>query len=264
MFLKLLKHESHATARALMPLMGGLLLVALLARGSIWLTQNAKSNATNIISVLLIAMFVLGCIAIVVTTMILMMNRFKKSVFSDEGYLTHTLPVNTSSILLCHLLLSFAGILLSFVTVYAGIRLVTLNVGAADDFSSFSTNLFSQMGIEKITVMLQFFGLMAMSILTTILMLFAAISIGHSFATGKTGKSVLFFFILYFVQQMLTSIVMVAVTAMQFATTGEMQNPTFNTFSAFWFWFSTGAYLFFGLIYYFLTWFMTKKHLNLS
>lgn len=265
MFLKMLKHESRATARSMLPLVAGLLVMAILARGAIWLKQNVASQASNnaigttLLGLFLIAFF-LGCIAIVVATTILMMGRFAKSVYSDAGYLTNTLPVNTSTILLCHLLLSFLGIVISFVTVYVGFWIVTAGSKIGSFFNSIGS-AFGERGIDKTSALFQLLATGVMSILNTILMFFAGISIGHSFSGGKTGKSVLFVFILYFVQQMISSLLMVAVMLI---STGGLKSYSSNLEFSTAVWFSMIQYLFFGSVYYFLTWFMTKKHLNLS
>ncbi|MBO4418912.1 MAG: hypothetical protein J5789_03705, partial [Oscillospiraceae bacterium] len=266
MFLKLVKHESHAATRAMLPLLGGLLVMALLARGSIWMTDSVDSTVTSIIGVFLIGAFFLACGAMVVTTMILMMVRFKKSVHSDEGYLTHTLPVGVNSILLSHLLVSFVAVLLSFAAVYLSIRIATLGVDSIKSIGLSIKNIFKGAGIETSVMLIRICCIGAMGILVTILMIAAAISIGHSFPTGKTGKSVLFFFVLYFAQQLIVSIAMVAVFTAKYAVTGStatLFGTTTESISSTMLWFSAGQYILFGTVYYLLTWFMTKKHLNL-
>ena len=266
MFLKLVKHESHAAARAMLPLLLGLLAMSLLARGSIWLVDTVDSPVTNVIAVFLIGTFFLSCAAMVVTTMILMMVRFAKSVHSDEGYLTHTLPVNVSTILLSHLLVSFVAVLLSFGAVYLGVRIATLGVNSYKAMGLNLSAILNQVGIDTGSMLLRLGCILGMGILVTILMISAAISIGHSFATGKTGKSVLFFFVLYFAQQLISSVVMVAVIAAEYSTTASlaMEMDAVNTIPSTMLWFSMAQLTFFGGVYYFLTWFMTKKHLNLA
>ena len=47
MFLKLFKHESHAAIRSMLPLLGGLLAMAGLARGSVWLMDVTNASAVE-------------------------------------------------------------------------------------------------------------------------------------------------------------------------------------------------------------------------
>ena len=267
MFLKLVKHEAHAAARAMLTLVCGLLAMAVLARGSIWMMEAVDTSVTNIIGVFLVGIFYLGCFAMVVTTMILMMVRFSKSVHGDEGYLTHTLPVGVHSILLSRLLICFLAVLVSFAAVYAGIQIATLGVDSVETLGVSLKSALNAAGVDTSAMLLKIFLMGGLSILSMILMLYAAISIGHSFANGKTGKSVLFFFILYFAQQVISSIVMVAVLAAEYKSTGSTNGIMATTdtgLTSTMFWFSVGQAAFFGGVYYFLTWITTKKRLNLA
>ena len=260
MFLKLVKHETHAAARAMVPLLCGLLAMALLARGSVWMVDTVDSPITSVIGVFLIAAFFLGCVAMVVTTMILMMARFAKSIHGDEGYLTNTLPVGINAILLSRLVVCFLTVLVSFAAVYAGIRIAMFGKG---DFIISVKRALQESGIETKYMLLKLFCVSALSLLSTILMMYAAISIGHSFATGKVAKSVLFFFLLYIASQIITSVAMVTVLVSKYGTNGLFSMDT-NGFPSFMFWFVAAQNICFGSVYYFLTWFTTKKRLNLA
>jgi hypothetical protein len=263
MFLKLVKHESHAAARAMVPLLGGLLAMAILARGSIWMMESVESPVTSMLGVFLVSIFFLACGAMVVTTTILMMVRFAKSVHGDEGYLTHTLPVSVSTILLSRLLVSFLAVLLSFGAVYAGVRIATLGVDSIESLGVSFRVIIENSGIETKSILLKLCCVGVLSILSMILMIYAAISIGHSFPTGKTGKSVLFFFVLYIAAQIITSIALVGVLTAEYGFDGLRTIET-NDFPSSLFWFTVGQSVLFGSVYYFLTWITTKKRLNLA
>lgn len=252
MFLKLVKHELRAAVRALFPLLCGLLVMALLTQGSFLLRGSTGSSTNNLITALMIFMFILSCIAMVVTTMILMMVRFKRSVHGDEGYLTHTLPVGVHSILLSRLLISFLAMAVSYAAVYIGVRIAFYQVKLVDAIIDLSIALIA-IGVEE-GLLLQGFALLAVSFLNMILMIFAAISIGHSFATGKVLKSVLFWFALYALQVVVTTMITFVIYDDQ-ALTSLSGNE---------FWFSAGLDVVFCIIYYFLTWYMTKNRLNLE
>ena len=68
MFLKLLKHELYAAGRSLLPVFAGLLLMAGLARGSVWMMERLDTKLSNILGWLIIGLFVLFCVAVVVST----------------------------------------------------------------------------------------------------------------------------------------------------------------------------------------------------
>ena len=255
MFLKLFKHESHAAIRSMLPLLGGLLAMAGLARGSVWLMDVTDASAVEIIGGLFISLFFLSCVVAVVATMILMMVRFKKAVYSDEGYLTHTLPIGLNTILLSHLLISFLAVLASFAAVYLGVRIATFGVHSAESFGGLVNKLLNALDIDGNELLFQLAILGFLWILSWILILWAAIAIGHSFDNGKTGKSVLFFFVLYIAGQIVSSILL--------TTLPDNIETVSNAFSAI-FWYVAGQYFISIAVNYFLTWYMTKKRLNLA
>ena len=189
MFLKLLKHELRASGRALLPLFGGLILMALLARGSIWLLSTSQNSVTGVLSGSLIVLFILGCFGVVIVTAVLMMVRFARSVHGDEGYLTNTLPVSEHAILLSRVLISFFAIAAACGVVYLGYRICTYRVKSFSDLVNSLQELFLQAEVDVRATLWKALASGALSLLTLILQIFAAISIGHSFNTGKTGKS---------------------------------------------------------------------------
>ncbi len=118
MFAKLLKHEWRSTREMLgilclislgASLLGGLTMCYLFYVSS---HDGGGSEALKILSVLfmiaaMIALAVVGAAAVVVY-----MGRFYKSRFTDEGYLTFTLPVNTHQNLLASLVNTAVGMVL--------------------------------------------------------------------------------------------------------------------------------------------------------
>ena len=268
MFLKLVKHELHAASRLLLPLWGALIAMAVLARGSVWMIETVDSPVTTILGVLMEFLFFLACFGVVVATMILMMVRFARTVHGDEAYLTHTLPVGTHSILLSRLLVTFLAVVCSIGMVVVGILLSTAGIDVFREIWQEIQLAFRAGGMEAEMTLLRICGLGILSILNSILMIYAAISIGHSFSTGKTGKSVLFYFILYFCTQVISTIALVVLMTVRYVSGSDASildtMSGMRTLSSDMIWFSVLQSLCFGSIFYFLTWLMTKKHLNLS
>lgn len=261
MFLKLVKHELHETYRLLLPLFAGLLVMAGLARGSNWIMSESNIAALKILGVMLIGIFVLSCVATVVLTVVLMMVRFARSVHGDEGYLTHTLPVGTHAILLSRLLVSLLAVLSSYAAVYLGYRIFVCGSRIVSEIGSAFRLTMQELELDTTSTLLQFGLMLLVGSLTQILQIFAAISIGHSFNTGKTGKSVLFYFVLSVGSSLVTNLLSLVVMGSQFLTQ-DVENLGQLTDLAFFF--SLGAELILSGVYYFLTWFMTRKRLNLA
>lgn len=139
MFAKCLKHEMKATARVLLPLLicmvavsiaatlslGGLLSLESAYMGGITdsgeIEMAPSQNGGTLYSILdalttllVIAFFVVLIIA-VVSVFVLMVRRFYTSFFTDEGYLTFTLPVTVD----CHILTKAVSMIIWNVASYA-------------------------------------------------------------------------------------------------------------------------------------------------
>ena len=108
MFSKLLKHEFRSTGRSLSLFSIGVLLagvfgffISLLA-----CTNKAIRNSDlfNIITVPIIGLVVVSLVAYIFASITILYKQFYKSKFTDEGYLTFTLPVSTHQILLSSIL----------------------------------------------------------------------------------------------------------------------------------------------------------------
>ncbi len=114
MLKKLLKHEYRATYKLFLSIYAGLLLITLVTLGISKLDLFSQLPFSTLKTLFLIAM-VLGCIALPIGSVIYIMYRFYKNLFSDEGYLTFTLPVTRMQIILSKFITGctwFAGSLL--------------------------------------------------------------------------------------------------------------------------------------------------------
>lgn len=87
---KMIKHELAATGRILLPLQGILLIISVIG----WLLLNLKVFDEHVeIGITMFMFYILFIFAIAVATQIYLAVRFYKNLFTDEGYLSFTLPV---------------------------------------------------------------------------------------------------------------------------------------------------------------------------
>ena len=137
MFAKLLKHEWRSTREmlgilCLISLLGGLTMCYLFYVSS---HDGGGSEALKILSVLfmiaaMIALAVVGAAAVLVY-----MGRFYKSRFTDEGYLTFTLPVNTHQNLLASLVNTAIGmVLITLVICACGVLWLAIAFAGVEGF----------------------------------------------------------------------------------------------------------------------------------
>ena len=110
MLAKLLKYEMKAPARTLVPLYIGTLVVALVCALmlSVFMRDNGAymylvaamyGEAGGILATLGYLLFFALCVAITVLTIMIIIQRFNKSLVGDEGYLMFTLPVTHTQLL---------------------------------------------------------------------------------------------------------------------------------------------------------------------
>ncbi len=107
MLKKLLKYDWKSVSLLLLILHGILLVYTLIGRLGIAFgistpADTLVSSVTTVYGIaagLYILVYVLFIFAIVVATYVYLAIRFQKNLFSDEGYLTHTLPVSPAKLI---------------------------------------------------------------------------------------------------------------------------------------------------------------------
>ena len=126
MFTKLLKHEWRATRGMLGTLCLVCLGASLLGGGTMRYlilasSQDAEHNAIVALNVLAMVAAMIVVAVAGVAGLFLYIGRFYKSRFTDEGYLTFTLPVNTHQNLLSSMINSAIGMVIVFFVICAAL-----------------------------------------------------------------------------------------------------------------------------------------------
>ena len=100
MFGKLIKNEFVNRAKSMIALFAGLLIGSIVVFLMNILADSIDSNFINILSGVTVFVFIIGFFVSGACIFILPLDDFRKRFFKDQGYLTHTLPVKTSHLLL--------------------------------------------------------------------------------------------------------------------------------------------------------------------
>ena len=265
---KLMKYELRATGRMMLPLFLLTLLLGVFTRMSTAVVQHTHTNITESLNMLLIFAFVLALVGTAVFSVVLMVVRFRNNLMTDEGYLMFTLPVSVHQLLWAKLLVSMLWFVAVFCVDALAILLAIYENGMFAGLPEFVRNVFDSMNryyaVNGLLYMLELLGVMIVSMVTACLMFYAPISIGNSFATHKTLLSVVF----YFVIQTVLQIVSVFGFAFSARTVNDVIMPSLAsspTRAAHLLFLSVLGYsLIIGAILYALTWFMLRKRLNLQ
>ena len=139
---------------------------------------------------------------ILINNLIKMWVTFKQNLYGDESYLTHTLPVEKTTLYL-------AKIITTFITLFTSVLVIGLSLFIA---------YYSKENIELIKTLLTpvanaynstIIGMLAMLLFILFLEFanllqsgFTGIILGHKMNSAKTGYSILFGFIAYMVTQL--------------------------------------------------------------
>lgn len=138
MFTKLLKHDIKSCAPLLGILSACLVGAAILAGLDIrFILSNTTSPETlNVPGYIFIAFAYLGFIAYLIACFFVPLSRFYKSRFTDEGYLTFTLPVKTSQIFLSSALNMMFWQIVEILVIAVSISILLLIAVPATEFEA--------------------------------------------------------------------------------------------------------------------------------
>lgn len=117
MFGKILKNEIRHSARY------NLVIYAVALAASFVMGLSLVTNSTGIGVVSCFALYVIGIITVVVT-LVSVIKNFYDTLFSRQGYLTLTLPVKGSTLLLSKVIVSFLWIIVGFLVMAATLVLI--------------------------------------------------------------------------------------------------------------------------------------------
>ena len=150
---KLIKYEFKACGRVFFPIYIGILVLAaangLFNNYNIFQFENGGfsfsiGSIQNILILVLFALFV----ALFVLTIVLTIQRFKKNLLEDEGYLMFTLPVSSTNLILSKYLVALIFIVLSTIVAvlsFIFIGLLSGNVSFSDIMSIIRLEIFERL-----------------------------------------------------------------------------------------------------------------------
>ncbi len=190
---KLLKYEIPAMGRKILPLYAAWAVTALI----LGLSTQAAESKSEFMVVISALLYTAIATAILVMTVILIIQRYSNSLLGDEAYFNHVLPVSASAHignkLISATLWVFVTILVAIVTAL----LIALGaiIVSTDKFSfselmqglSESEFIFPKhFGLVTIEILILLVG----SVVKTVMQIYAAITIGHQVSNHTTLASI--------------------------------------------------------------------------
>lgn len=257
MLKNLLKYEFRATARTY----GGIYLALLAAAGLIGFSlRGDRAAAQSHVFEIGVTIYSLLVMALVIVTIVTVIQRFTKNLLGREGYLMHTLPVTEAQLVGSKLISSAVWLLASAVVGVVSL-VVMFCVGA--DFTNLNfSNLWDDWAAlrtsfegDLLAILLWTALLCYARMLCTMLCIYAACMVGHLFRAHNGVASVGAFFLMSWGQGRVENLLNAGGTIV-----GEAANHSTLIFFAA----SFAITAVFGAVYFILTCWLMKNKLNLE
>ena len=201
MLWKLLKYDFRAMGKQFSLIWLAALVVALVNRFALPWREDASgmsAQSDSLLAIITIMTFVAVLVAMFVTGMIFVIQRFYKGLLGDEGYLMHTLPVPTWQLVFSKFLCAtVVTVLNGVVSVVA--MLVLMPIHWTD---LFQMELWQSLvraianDPDPLLYLVEFLILMLAALVLLVAMVYLSMAIGHLFQRRRALMSVVAFFAL--------------------------------------------------------------------
>lgn len=230
---KLFKYENKSVSKLLtpmalaviiLPVLGALILKMQFIFGDKFENGSIISSIFSLASGIMIFFIVIATISACFISLFILMQRYYKNLFSDEGYLTFTLPVKTGSIILSKLFTAVIWSVIVAVCTIIGVMIFVLfgtsasfiNNEVVDGFSQVFKQIFEFYftgSAVQIIFLIELLISIIVSLFTNILLMYLAITIGCQIAKKhKVLASIGMYFVISSVVSVLSTIIQVITT----------------------------------------------------
>ncbi|MBQ2061527.1 MAG: hypothetical protein II458_02530 [Oscillospiraceae bacterium] len=268
MLSKLLKHEYRATARIMLPIYVLVAGASLLFNVFMRLADKYDNVALEFFRITSVSIYGMTLLGALVVTFGLMVFRFYKNYMTDEGYLMFTLPVSTSQLILSKLLVAMTWTVLTALAVGLGVFLGCLGLFDWNEvLPAISDALSPLLGILPSSYLPLMGVNLFVSAVSNFLLIYAAISLGHSFANKKILLSVVFYFAFNAGIRSVSSILGIFLAVISDKGTlfsGEASEAWFSSYTTLSSILSITLGVIFAVVFYIVTRLLLKKRLNLQ
>lgn len=189
MLAKLLKHEWKSTYRLLVITHGAMLVSALLGRIIFTLAVSTEVPVTLAAGGAYVILFFFGIIGVSTATTICLLMRFYRNLFTDEGYLMHTLPVGAGHLIWSKFIIFYFWCLLDTVILIGCLSLFFLTPRSTpvviDVLNKCYTLLLAELGGSEIKSTLYIVLCIPLATAEQILLMYFSITLGSLMTKHK-------------------------------------------------------------------------------
>jgi len=272
---KLFKHEFKETGKLLIPL--NLVIICYTLIGAIMLGSRLfDDDHFALLAASSLVLYILSIFAIFIVTFIFFTVRFYKTMYSSQGYLTHTLPVSTGSIIHTKVLVSVFWVVVTMaVTGFSIFAMVATTVRAHLSYDNLSYDSFQNFFIEFNEEFGMSFGsfLLPIMLLTIVgcfegmLTVYASLSIGQLFNQYRILAAIVTYVIIHIAVNVMGTVTMFVTefSAMDsLFMAEEFSDSVFGSFYHTLFSVSNIEHIILCVIFYAVLYFLTTRKLNLE
>lgn len=266
MLRKLIKHEFRATGRILLPMFAIVLALAVGNNLSVRVLLDAEQGMMTFLGMTISGAYMLALFAMFVMCAVLVIKRFHSNYLTDEGYVMMTLPVSVHQLICSKLLVSLVWMVAAmvvlavsgFISIFQVDQVQSLLQGAWDLVSHF----LSQMDLSNAMIAVETVVYALTTGVSTCLMVYGAMAVGHSFPNHKVVLSVVAYFVIQWVLKLVAYIALLGFSSVggdQWLQNAAMADSLRYTLLV-----GIGSSLLYCVAFYCITAYFLKRRLNLA
>lgn len=207
---KLVKNEFVHRSKAIITIFIGVIVLSII-QGILYLCESKELIAGQFFDMffgIFTFIWVVGLMSSFVGVLIVSIGDYGNRFFKDQGYLTHTLPVKTSKLILARIIFDLAMILMMVLAYPLAISIAVRDFSMYDDLIDgvYKFVEVSCGGVEKALVVADVLGIIIAIFLGALFEIWhfnAAYALGHMFNKSKRALSVVFYIVIYIIVQTL-------------------------------------------------------------
>lgn len=259
---KLFKHDMLSLSRFLIPMHVLVLVLSLVGRFLI--TNHLDTRDPSVIVVLVLLTYITVLVFISVATVLLTAVRFYKNMFTDEGYLTLTIPASPTQHLLSKWFSGALWSLIDFIIIFLSLIILLLTPDTIFLFKKMLLEL-TVSGISLPIYVLQMVLITIFSVLIGPLFLYLCIAIGQLFSNHRLLGAIVAYFVFTIIMQIIVFAVLIGSGAFPIGLSNSV-NIEFNTvhYLSTIFNLATISSLIEAFVAYFGTLYIIKRRINLN
>ena len=211
---KLIKYDFQSYFRLLLPVQ--LILIGIAAVNRIvQFFENSDSTVYTSIFTSSLVLYIIAIIVLLLMTVIVSIVRFYQGMYTNEGYLSHTLPVTPAQHITAKLLTSFLFYLGTLLAVFLSFMVITLgdvNIEIFKAFGYLARQFFSEYGFQGAIYIAEAVLALIALCATTFLLYYFCISVGQLVSRKKVLLAFGVYFGLYVLTQIAGTILIILIT----------------------------------------------------